>query len=46
MAEKDTTENKEAAVADTPEQLFKIQRIYLKDVSYESQTGSHRCSCT
>jgi len=29
-------ETKDAAAADTAEQVFKIQRVYLKDVSYES----------
>lgn len=36
MADNDTTSNNDGAVADTAEQIFKIQRIYLKDVSYES----------
>jgi len=41
MAEEETnSKNKEAAAADSSadkqEQIFKIQRIYLKDVSYES----------
>jgi len=38
MADEDTkTENKnEAASTEVPEQIFTIQRIYLKDVSYES----------
>ena len=38
MAEEETTEKKEneAATTEAAEQIFKIQRIYLKDVSYES----------
>lgn len=36
MADNDTTSNNDGAVAGTAEQIFKIQRIYLKDVSYES----------
>lgn len=36
MADNDTTSKNEGAVADASEQIFKIQRIYLKDVSYES----------
>jgi len=36
MAEEETTPNNEAAAQDANQQVFKIQRIYLKDVSYES----------
>lgn len=36
MADEETTNTNEAATTETPEQIFKIQRIYLKDVSYES----------
>jgi len=36
MADDETTSSKDGAVADAAEQIFKIQRIYLKDVSYES----------
>ncbi len=36
MADEESTTNSEAAASDAPEQIFKIQRIYLKDVSYES----------
>lgn len=36
MADNDVKTTNEGAAADAPEQIFKIQRIYLKDVSYES----------
>jgi len=36
MADNDTNENQGAATTEEPGQVFKIQRIYLKDVSYES----------
>jgi len=36
MAEEENTTPTEAAGAEAAEQIFKIQRIYLKDVSYES----------
>lgn len=36
MADEKTKENNVAAAAAEPAQLFKIQRVYLKDVSYES----------
>jgi len=41
MAENESSNNEQGASAggrdgDAPEQVFKIQRIYLKDVSYES----------
>ena len=37
MAEtNDTTDGQEAVKVESPEQVFKIQRVYIKDVSYES----------
>ncbi len=36
MADNDVKTTNEGAATDAPEQIFKIQRIYLKDVSYES----------
>lgn len=36
MADENKNEEKQAAAAEEPKQLFKIQRVYLKDVSYES----------
>lgn len=36
MAENETTDKAQTAASNAPEQIFKIQRIYLKDVSYES----------
>lgn len=37
MADENQNESETAAAAkDAPQQLFKIQRVYLKDVSYES----------
>lgn len=36
MADEDIKTSNDSAVAETAEQVFKIQRIYLKDVSYES----------
>jgi len=36
MADNDESTGGQAAPTEAPEQIFKIQRIYLKDVSYES----------
>jgi len=36
MADEENTKSNEVAAGDAAEQTFKIQRIYLKDVSYES----------